>query len=106
MATWRSFGPQNQFMKKLGIQFFYLFVLSMAVYLRPNSDQPLMSQFHELDGTAIARLCFELGTLLNCFSFIVFQQGNELKNQGLSGFVRQLVSVSVSNMVYSGGCGT
>ena len=92
-----SLCPKNQFLKRLGIQFFYLFVLSMAVYMRPPSNQPLLvNSFDQLNLVTISRFIFEAITLINCLMYLLVQQLGELRNQGVGGFVRQLVNFCMS----------
>lgn len=40
----------------------------------------------------IARYCSEVATLAGVLSYLFLQLGDEIKNQGLSAFMRQLVS--------------
>lgn len=42
--------------------------------------------------TNILRYCSEVCTLIGVLSFVVIQQGDEIKNQGLAAFSKQLVS--------------
>lgn len=41
--------------------------------------------------TMIARYCSEVVTLIGVLSYVIFQQGDEIKNQGLAAFTKQLV---------------
>lgn len=52
----------------------------------------LHNDFFDNDIQSIARYCFEAGTLAGVISYVVFQQGEEIMNQGLSSFMRGLVS--------------
>jgi hypothetical protein len=74
----------------LAILFLHLFMLSVAIYLRPNDpDEPL------LEGTEwnhVTRYCFEVGTVIGVLSYIIVQQGGEMMNQGFFSFIKQLVS--------------
>lgn len=79
-------------MKRLLILFVHLFFLSFSVYLRPRVDDD------EDDGNApetdlknIIRYGCEVGTLVGVLSYVIFQQGDEIKNQGFRAFVKQLV---------------
>ncbi|KAG7155441.1 Transient receptor potential cation channel subfamily V member 6-like [Homarus americanus] len=50
----------------------------------------LYDNFYDADFMSIARYCFETGTLAGVISYVVFQQGEEIMNQGLSSFMRGL----------------
>lgn len=68
----------------------HLFLFSSAVYLRPlDRDQPLLGG---TDWQDYARYSFEIGTVIGVLSYIIIQQGGEIKNQGLFSFLKQLVS--------------
>lgn len=68
---------------------FHLFTLSVAIYLRPGDRHtPLVGGTDVID---FVRYGFEVATILNCVSYTVFQQGLEIKNQGLFSFTKQLV---------------
>lgn len=68
----------------------HLLCLSLAVYLRPeDSDEPLLGWSDEPE--VIARYACEIGTLMGVLSYVVFQQGDEIKNQGLLTFLKQQV---------------
>lgn len=43
------------------------------------------------DVSTIIRYSSECATLLGVLSYVIFQQGDEIKNQGLSAFLKQLV---------------
>ncbi|KAF4530834.1 hypothetical protein B566_EDAN017784, partial [Ephemera danica] len=78
----------RQFLKRLLILGLHLFTMSMAIYLRPaGRASPLLGGREPRD---IARYGFELGTLFSVLSYVVFQQGHEIKNQGLFSFLKQL----------------
>lgn len=81
---------QQQFLKRLAILFLHLLTLSMAVYLRPERGQDTGEE--DWDAQAILRAGFEVGTLCNIMSYLLLQQGGEIKNQGLPSFLKQLVS--------------
>jgi len=114
---WKTFA-QNQFLKRLLILSTHLLCLSCSVYLRPahdgddeeaggdQGDAPATAALKdaqtELAGNddgddynaqTVARYCAELATIAGVLSYVVFQQGDEIKNQGLSAFLKQLVSV-------------
>lgn len=106
---WKTFA-QQQFLKQLLILFIHLFFMSISVYTRPRRvrirgneegsgngaelDSELVSEAlvmeEGLDATTIIRYCCECATVLGVISFVVFQQGDELKNQGLISFLKQL----------------
>ncbi|XP_073834263.1 transient receptor potential cation channel subfamily V iav [Musca autumnalis] len=102
---WKTFA-QNQFLKRLLILVVHLFCLSTSVYLRPAHDgdddeedenSPAnggvsgdVADNDEYDVQTIARYCAELCTIAGVLSFLIFQQGDEIKNQGLSAFLKQL----------------
>jgi len=80
---------QRQFLKRLLILAFHLFTMSMAIYLRPaDRHSPLIGGTDVVD---FVRYLFEVLTIINCVSYVVFQQGHEIKNTGLVSFTRQLV---------------
>ncbi|CAH1154093.1 unnamed protein product [Phaedon cochleariae] len=84
---WKTFA-RNQFLKRLLILVVHLIFLSLAVYLRPDDpDVPLLEWTD--DPTTIARYCCEVGTLLGVLSYVIFQQGDEIRNQGLWTFLKQ-----------------
>jgi transient receptor potential cation channel subfamily V protein 6 len=102
---WKTFA-QQQFLKRLLILFVHLFFMSISVYTRPSrlaskesddggsGDSELVSEAMtmepEIDGQAIVRYICECATIAGVVSFVVFQQGDELKNQGLNAFMKQL----------------
>jgi transient receptor potential cation channel subfamily V member 6 len=103
---WKTFA-QQQFLKRLLILFIHLFFMSISVYTRPkrgkireddnessNEDSEIVSEAlvmeQGLDVQTIIRYCCECATIIGVISFVVFQQGDELKNQGLKAFVKQL----------------
>lgn len=47
----------------------------------------------DMDVKSIIRYCSEVATLMGVLSYVVFQQGDEIKNQGLAAFTKQLVIV-------------
>uniref|UniRef100_A0A6P7GQ50 Transient receptor potential cation channel subfamily V member 6 n=1 Tax=Diabrotica virgifera virgifera TaxID=50390 RepID=A0A6P7GQ50_DIAVI len=84
---WKTFA-RNQFLKRLLILVVHLIFLSLAVYLRPDDpDVPLLAWSD--DPTTIARYVAEVGTILGVLSYVIFQQGDEIRNQGLWTFLRQ-----------------
>lgn len=107
---WKTFA-QQQFLKRLLILFIHLFFMSISVYTRPSrvkskdddsndgdgsgSDSELVSEAltmneEGLDLQTIIRYICECATIAGVVSFVVFQQGDELKNQGLKAFLKQL----------------
>lgn len=105
---------QNQFLKRLLILFVHLFFLSISVYTRPVTEN-LQNKLEEesqtvrtptnenpegdetddddsLDVTTIIRYISEVCTLIGVLSYVIFQQGDEIKNQGFSAFMKQLVT--------------
>ncbi|GAB0098795.1 Transient receptor potential cation channel subfamily V [Sergentomyia squamirostris] len=96
---WKTFA-QAQFLKRLLILFAHLFCMSISIYLRPESEKtqpegaaPTESPPEEdddYDVTTIIRYCAEICTVIGVLSFVIFQQGDEVKNQGLVAFLRQL----------------
>lgn len=109
---WKTFA-QNQFLKRLLILMVHLLCLSVSVYLRPMHDtddddddndnedsdyknkggevKKLNQEADDYDVQTIARYCAEVATIAGVLSFLIFQQGDEIKNQGLSAFLKQLV---------------
>lgn len=47
----------------------------------------------DMNVKSIIRYCSEVATLMGVLSYVVYQQGDEIKNQGLGAFVKQLVIV-------------
>ncbi|KAH8354728.1 hypothetical protein KR084_004467 [Drosophila pseudotakahashii] len=110
---WKTFA-QNQFLKRLLILSTHLLCLSVSVYLRPaHNGEGEDEESEGSDGSAaalqdveaddgngngsdgnnaqtVARYCAEFATLAGVLSYVVFQQGDEIKNQGLSAFLKQL----------------
>ncbi|XP_050296208.1 uncharacterized protein LOC126736052 isoform X2 [Anthonomus grandis grandis] len=87
---WKAFA-RNQFLKRLIILIVHLAFMSLAVYLRPDDpDEPLLEWSD--DAFVIARIAAEIGVLLNVFSYLVVQQGDEIRNQGLFSFLKQQVN--------------
>lgn len=107
---------QNQFLKRLLILFAHLFCLSISVYLRPATENAENREYDEQNAdkdeiiggdkevdeeddddmniTEVARYCSEVCTLIGVLSYVIFQQGDEIKNQGLAAFLKQLVSTA------------
>uniref|UniRef100_A0A182RKY4 Ion transport domain-containing protein n=1 Tax=Anopheles funestus TaxID=62324 RepID=A0A182RKY4_ANOFN len=112
---WKTFA-RNQFIKRLLILAIHLFCLSCSVYLRPvrifsdddeddgadtagdlsvndgtdtddTSDPPIDE---DIDFTTWVRYGFEVATVMGVLSYVVLQQGDEIKNQGLFSFLKSL----------------
>lgn len=103
---WKTFA-QQQFLKRLLILSIHLFFMSISVYTRPerskaqdnddgggSGDSEIVSEAlvmeEGLDVQTIIRYCCEVATIAGVVSFVVFQQGDEIKNQGLKAFLKQL----------------
>lgn len=72
----------------------HLISLSLAVYLRPEDpDEPLLGWSD--DFTVIARYLCEIGTVLGVLSYVIYQQGDEIKNQGLWTFLKHQVLTNI-----------
>lgn len=114
---------QNQFLKRLLILFIHLFFLSISMYLRPttenlstknqNEEDDLLKadsttsesseEVHvdEMDIQTYIRYGSEVCTLLGVLSYVIFQQGDEIKNQGFAAFSKQLVRIdSLSSLEF------
>ncbi|XP_055682448.1 uncharacterized protein LOC129789581 isoform X2 [Lutzomyia longipalpis] len=96
---WKTFA-RGQFLKRLLILFAHLFCLSISIYLRPEGEksdegdveptEPPDDDADDYDVTTIIRYCAEIATIMGVLSYVIFQQGDEVKNQGLVAFLRQL----------------
>uniref|UniRef100_A0A182W5T4 Ion transport domain-containing protein n=1 Tax=Anopheles minimus TaxID=112268 RepID=A0A182W5T4_9DIPT len=114
---WKTFA-RNQFIKRLLILAIHLFCLSCSVYLRPvrvftdddeddgadaagdlstsvndgsDSDDTADSVSDEdIDLSTWVRYGFEVATVMGVLSYVVLQQGDEIKNQGLFSFLKSL----------------
>ncbi|PNF32727.1 hypothetical protein B7P43_G11586 [Cryptotermes secundus] len=85
---WKTFA-RNQFLKRLAILFLHLFMLSMAIYLRPvDHNKPLLGGTEWND---LGRYGFEIGTVIGVLCYVIVQQGEEIKNQGFWSFCKQLI---------------
>lgn len=56
-----------------------------------SNDDDDNSDGEHIDIKTILRYCSEVATLIGVLCYLVFQQGDEIKNQGLTGFIKQLV---------------
>ncbi|XP_067635994.1 uncharacterized protein iav [Eurosta solidaginis] len=101
---WKTFA-QNQFLKRLLILVTHLVCLSVSVYMRPaHTDDDddddgsggistvlaAKSEADEYDVQTIVRYIAEFCTITGVLSYVIFQQGDEIKNQGLPAFLKQL----------------
>jgi len=55
-----------------------------------DQDKPLLGEAE--DWQDVARYCFEGGTVVGVLSYLIVQQGGEILNQGLVGFLKQTVN--------------
>lgn len=55
-----------------------------------NDDNP--DEAEDMDISTMIRYFSEVATLVGVLSYVIFQQGDEIKNQGLSAFLKQLVN--------------
>lgn len=111
---WKTFA-RGQFVKRLLILFTHLFFLSISIYLRParvpdedseggdedgdlsaaaqstdaNGPKTWKAAVDEMDVTDMIRYGAEICTILGVLSYVILQQGDEVKNQGLSAFLKQ-----------------
>lgn len=46
----------------------------------------------ETDVQDIVRYCSEIATLIGVLSYVIVQQGDEIKNQGMAAYLKQLVN--------------
>lgn len=58
---------------------------------KDDSDEPVDAEDESMDVSSIIRYSSEVATLAGVLSYVIFQQGDEIKNQGLSAFLKQLV---------------
>lgn len=54
----------------------------------PEND----STNEDTDVQDIVRYCSEIATLIGVLSYVIVQQGDEIKNQGMAAYLKQLVS--------------
>ncbi|CAB0003660.1 unnamed protein product [Nesidiocoris tenuis] len=83
---WKTFA-QRQFLKRLVVLMVHLFSLSGAVYLRPIERSKSLMEMEEFQD--YLRAGFEVCTILGVLSYLIIQQGEEIKNQGLVSFLKQ-----------------
>uniref|UniRef100_A0A2A4JYR0 Ion transport domain-containing protein n=1 Tax=Heliothis virescens TaxID=7102 RepID=A0A2A4JYR0_HELVI len=90
---WKTFA-RNKFLKRLLILMLHLLLLSLSVYLRHSSAEADAHPDWGLevtDARSGIRLASELGTLASTLCYIILQQGDELKNQGVVAYFKQLI---------------
>lgn len=85
---WKTFA-QAQFTKRIIIASLHLLVMSVAIYLRPKDRSRNLAEMK--DAKDVVRMIFECLTVIGCLGFIFVQQGEEIKNQGLGSYLKQLV---------------
>lgn len=66
----------------------HLVFLSLSLYLRPDDPDMDLLGWSD-DPTVIARYACEIGTLMGVLSYLVIQQGDEIRNQGFFTFLKQ-----------------
>ncbi|KAI5632698.1 ion transport protein domain-containing protein [Phthorimaea operculella] len=90
---WNTFAS-NKFLKRLMIFMLHLLLLSISVYLRHSSleaeDNPSWG-LEVNDVRSGIRLASEIGTIISTLCYIILQQGDEIKNQGLVAYLKQLL---------------
>ncbi|CAH2057154.1 unnamed protein product, partial [Iphiclides podalirius] len=85
---------QQKFLKRLMIFMLHLLLLSVSVYLRHSSAEADANPDWGLevtDARSGLRLASELGTILSTLCYIILQQGDEIKNQGVAAYFKQLI---------------
>ncbi|XP_053618451.1 uncharacterized protein iav isoform X2 [Plodia interpunctella] len=90
---WKTFA-RNKFLKRLMILMLHLLLLSVAVYLRHSSAEAEANPDWGLEVRDVrggVRLASELGTIVSTLCYIILQQGDEIKNQGLVAYLKQLI---------------
>lgn len=56
-----------------------------------DNDDSNDAEDESMEFTTVIRYSSEVGTLIGVLSYVIFQQGHEIKNQGFSAFLKQLV---------------
>jgi transient receptor potential cation channel subfamily V member 6 len=72
----------------------HLLVLSLSVYLRHSSAEAEAQPDWDREVSDVKtgiRLACELGTIASTLCYIILQQGDEIKNQGLVAYFKTLV---------------
>ncbi|XP_022125869.2 transient receptor potential cation channel subfamily V member 4 isoform X1 [Pieris rapae] len=90
---WKTFA-RKKFLKRLMILMLHLLLLSVSVYLRHSSieaDSYPDWGLEVTDARSGIRLACELGTILSTLCYIILQQGDEIKNQGVIAYFKQLI---------------
>ncbi|XP_045762559.1 uncharacterized protein LOC123865527 [Maniola jurtina] len=90
---WKTFA-RTKFLKRLLILMLHLLLLSVSVYLRHSSLEADVHPDWGLevnDARSGIRLSTELGTIISTLCYIILQQGDEIKNQGLIAYFKQLI---------------
>lgn len=62
-----------------------------ALNAESTSESSETANVDEMDIQTYIRYGSEVCTLLGVLSYVIFQQGDEIKNQGLAAFTKQLV---------------
>ncbi|CAG9792617.1 unnamed protein product [Diatraea saccharalis] len=90
---WKTFA-RKKFLKRLMILMLHLLLLSVSVYLRHNSAEAEAQPRWGLqvaDARSGVRLACELGTIASTLCYIILQQGDEIKNQGVVAYFKTLI---------------
>ncbi|XP_032523722.2 uncharacterized protein LOC116775040 isoform X1 [Danaus plexippus] len=90
---WKTFA-RTKFLKRLLILMLHLILLSISVYLRHSSLEADVDPDWGLevnDARSGIRLACELGTIISTLCYIILQQGDEIKNQGVVAYFKQLI---------------
>lgn len=65
-----------------------------------DNDESDDEDDESMDVSSIIRYASEVGTLIGVLSYVIFQQGHEIKNQGFSAFLKQLVNKFVFEFLW------
>ncbi|KAL0861501.1 hypothetical protein ABMA27_009029 [Loxostege sticticalis] len=90
---WKTFA-RKKFLKRLMILGLHLLLLSVSVYLRHSSAEADAHPNWGLeinDARSGIRLACELGTISSTLCYIILQQGDEIKNQGMVAYFKTLI---------------
>ncbi|XP_063833518.1 uncharacterized protein LOC135082656 [Ostrinia nubilalis] len=90
---WKTFA-RKKFLKRLMILMLHLLLLSVSVYLRHSSGEADAHPNWGLevtDARSGIRLACELGTICSTLCYIILQQGDEIKNQGMVAYFKTLI---------------
>lgn len=77
---------------RLALLAVHLVCISLAVYTRPADLNDLYAYPPSFSSLSTVRYLAEVGTTLSCCSFLVYQQGSEIRAQGIKGYFKNLVS--------------